>query len=211
MNICKSVWLMFLGIFAPLFHDNTPLVYTLQEEATVEEIQRCIGEMNYAGRCDLAERLTVEARGDATIAALKKAAVAIDRLGIWQYMLREKDGNRKVRLSLRCADGGYGTKIYVEVADNTIVHRNEEMTPESFHDLVLSGVNRRGLPVRIYLRCLGNTVRDLLDAAELIDVNRLSAELKFETRLYLGVEEDKWELGNWGNWDEIPGYKPDRN
>lgn len=211
MNICKSVCLMFLGIFAPLFHDNTPLVYTLQEEATVEEIQRSIGKMNYAGHCDLAERLVVEARGDATIVALKKANAAIAKLGAWQYMLREKDGNRKVRLSLRCADGDRGASFYVEVADNTIVHRDEEMTPESFHDLVLSGVNRRGLPVRIYLRCLGNTVRDLLDAVELIDVNRLSAEFEFETWLFLGVEEDKWELGNWGNWDEIPGYKPDRN
>lgn len=202
---------MFLGIFAPLFHDNTPLVYTLQEEATVAEIQCCISGMNYESRLDLAHRLVVEASGDTTIDALWNANAAIGRLGAFEYVLQEKDGGRHVRLSEYCADGGFGTNIYVEVADNTIVYPDKDMTPETFHDSVLSAVNQKGFPVRIYLRCRGNTIRDLLNAVELLDVNRLEADLKGEIWLLLGGEERKLEYGNWGNLDEIPEKEPVRN
>lgn len=199
MNAFKSVLLMLLGGIVQLSHANTPLVYTMQEVATIEEIQRCIGGMNYAGHLDLAARLVVEACGNATIDALWNVNAAIGRLGAWQYVLREKDGGRHVRLSEYCADGGFGTNIYVEVEDNTIVYPDKDMTPETFHDLVLSVVNRKGFPVRIYLLCRGNTIRDLLNAVELIDVHRLEADLKCEIWLLLGGEESKREYGNWDN------------
>ena len=120
--------------------------------------------------------------------------------------VREKDGNRSVRLFGYRADGYFGTIVYVEVEDNKIVYRDKEMTPETFRDLVVSAVKRKGFPVRIYLLCLANTVRDMLDAAELLGVDSLNADLNYRLELLMADEEQKWAFGNWGNLDKISEF-----
>lgn len=179
-------------------------VYEMQEGAGVEEIRRCIREMDYGSPWELSNGLVVEGDGGISMDALCNVLQAVGRLGAYQFLLREKGGDRSVELSLLCPDGMFGTRINVEVADGEICHGGKKMTPAAFRDFVRAAVDRAGLPLRIHLVCLrreirpGNKIRDLLDAAELLDVNGLKAEVDPDLRFVLLDEEEALLFGEQG-------------
>ena len=175
--------------------DETPLVYTMQENATFDEIRCCIGAMDYHGIGDLSRRLVVEASGDMTIDAFWRIQHAIGRLGAFSFMLREKDGERNVEFSLCTGEFPPGTIIYAELTNSSIFMDGQEMSSAEFQHFVQSGLEQKGLPLRLYFCYNGNTIHDLLDALELIDVNLLKAKASSNFRLIMILKEEMGTLG----------------
>ena len=160
--------------------------------------------MDYDSPWELSNGLVVEGDGEVSMDALCNVLQAVGRLGAYQFLLREKGGGRSVELSLLCPDGMFGTRINVEVADGEICHGGKKLTPGAFRDFVRSAVERGGLPLRIHLVCRGrgirpgNKIRDLLDAADLLDVNGLKAEVDPGLWFVLLDEEEALLLGEQG-------------
>jgi hypothetical protein len=168
------------------------LVYEMQAGATTEEVKRCIGSMDYRGsRLALASRLVVEADGDGAVEDLRNVLHAVGVLGAWGFTLREKGGDRSVKLDLLCADGFFGTIINAEVDGNAIRCDGKELSPEAFRGFARAAVEYAGCPFRIFLVVRGDRIRDVWDAAELLGAKELDEGTECGLRLIL-----------WSDWDE---------